>query len=118
MASERNVTIWIPLALGAAGVLLGLVLTQFISGLPGWASATGFFIAVALVGWAIFLAYQKKQPARLRGGAGGRAFAPGTDSQAVGGRGGDAGSGDGGDGGEATAKGKRSTAIGGKGGQG
>lgn len=118
MVSERNVTIWIPLALGTAGVLMGVALTKFSVELPSWASVIGAFIAVALVGWAVYLAYQKNQTDGLRGGAGGRAFASGEDSQAIGGRGGDAGSGDGGDGGMATAKGRRSVARGGGGGKG
>ena len=118
MASNRNATIWIPLALGLAGVLLGLVLAKTWAELPGWASAIGGLVAVLLVAWAVYLAYRDEQPERLRGGEGGGAVASGEDSRAIGGRGGDAGWGAGGDGGAATAKGRRSIAKGGKGGQG
>ena len=118
MTSGRNATIWIPLALGAAGVLLGLALAKFWAGLPEWASAVGVIVAILLVALAVYLAYQNNQADRLRGGAGGRAVAFGIDSEATGGSGGDAGRGDGGDGGSATAKGQRSIARGGSGGRG
>ena len=118
MSSGRNATIWIPLAIGAAGLLLGLALAKFWAGLPEWMSVVGVLVATALVIWAVYLAYQLKDADRLRGGSGGRALAFGEDSDATGGRGGDAGRGDGGDGGAATAKGRRSTARGGRGGRG
>lgn len=118
MASGRNATIWRPLALGAAGVLMGLALAKFWAAFPDWVSVVGGLIAVALVALAVYLAYRNNQSDRLRGGAGGRAFASGEDIKAVGGRGGDAGTGDGGDGGTATAKGRRSVAKGGDGGRG
>lgn len=118
MASNRNATIWIPLALGISGVLMGLVLAKTWAELPGWASAIGGGIAVVFVAWAVYLAFRDEQPDRLRGGEGGSAVALGEDSRAIGGRGGDAGRGAGGDGGAATTKGRRSIAKGGKGGQG
>lgn len=118
MASERNAKLWIPLALGAAGVLMGLVLANSWTQLPGWASVVGVLVAVALVVWAIYLGFQDEQSDRLRSGSGGRAVASGEDSRATGGQGGDAGKVSGGDGGAATAKGSRSVAKGGKGGRG
>lgn len=118
MASERSAIIWIPLALGAAGVLMGLALAKFWAVFPDWVSAVGVLIAVALVVLAVYLACRNNQSDRLRGGTGGRAFASGRDSQAIGGRAGDAGTGNGGDGGAATAKGRRSVAKGGDGGRG
>lgn len=118
MASERNSTIWIPLALGAAALLMGLALAKFWAGLPEWMSLIGLIIAILLVAWAVYLAYQNNHATRLRGGAGGRASAFGRDNEATGGSGGDVGRGDGGDGGSATAKGQRSIARGGSGGRG
>lgn len=118
MSAGRNETIWIPLALGIAGVILGLALTKYWSGLPDWVSALGVLAAIVLIAWAIYLAYQSRQTDRRHGGAGGNAFAAGEDSQATGGVGGDAGRGDGGQGGTATAKGLRSIARGGSGGRG
>lgn len=118
MNSGKIPTIWIPLALGAAGVLLGLALAKFWATLPEWASVVGVIVAILLVAWAIYLAYQRQQEDRLQGGVGGRASAFGVDSEATGGSGGDAGWGDGGAGGSAIAKGKRSIARGGNGGRG
>lgn len=118
MNSGRITTIWIPLALGAAGVLLGLALAKFWAALPAWASVAGIMVATVLTAWAIYLAYQAKQENHVRGGAGGHALAIGEQSEATGGIGRDAGRGDGGDGGRATAKGHGAIARGGHGGRG
>jgi hypothetical protein len=117
MTSERNATIWIPVALCLAGVLMSLALAGYSTKIPNWALICGAITGVALVGSAVRLAFQNGS-IRHHGGAGGRADALGEDSRAVGGRGGDAGTGDGGDGGTAKAKGRGSFAKGGDGGRG
>lgn len=118
MTSDRNSILWIPLAIGVSAVILGLALAKFWAGLPDWVSIAGVIVALALVAIAVYLAYQRTPTARPSGGRGGQAFASGEDTEATGGRGGDAGKGDGGDGGRATAKGKGSVARAGDGGKG
>lgn len=113
-----NAKIWIPIVLGAAGVLMGLALARTWAKLPAWASLVGAVVAVGLGALAIYLAFLDEETESPRGGSGGRALTSGTDSEAIGGRGGDAGLRTGGKGGEATAKGKRSRAKGGDGGRG
>lgn len=118
MATDRNSTIWIPTILCLAGVALGLALARFSATLPPWGTPVGIVIAVVLIAAAVFLAFGPTTGQRTRGGRGGRAIASGTDARASGGRGGDAGVGDGGTGGDALAKGSRSVARGGDGGRG
>ncbi len=117
MASERNTTLWIPLAFGLSAVILGLALAKFWASLPDWASDAGVLIALAFIVLAVYLGYQGQSDDR-RGGRRGRAVASGEDAQAQGGHGGNAGAGDGGGGGAALAKGKSSIAKGGDGGHG
>lgn len=118
MASERDGVIWIPLALTVASLLLSLGLTKYWDALPSWVSIMGIVAALALFGWAIYIARKTRDPARPQAGVGGRAVAHGEDLAAIGGQGGDAGRGHGGDGGSASARGKRSRAKGGDGGRG
>lgn len=116
--SQRNATIWIPLALAVAGVAMGVITTQFSSKLPMWTIAIATLVVTGLVAWAIYLAFQPHYPDRVKGGSGGEALVSGKDSRAVGGRGGDAGRSNGGEGGAATVLGNRSIAKGGNGGSG
>jgi hypothetical protein len=118
MATDRISTIWIPTTLCLAGVVLGLALARFSATLPPWGTPVGIVVAAVLIAGAVFLAFGPTAEQRSRGGRGGRATASGTDAKASGGRGGDAGAGDGGTGGDAVAKGSRSVARGGDGGRG
>lgn len=112
------ISIWIPLLIAAASFAASLILPSIgLSVLPGWTAPWLFLVAAASILWAIFLAYRQRNAATRVAGKGGDAEVSGTDSQAYGGRGGNAlRHGIGGDGGDAKAKGSRSTARGGDGG--
>ena len=116
--ADRNATIWIPSIIGAAVLVLGLVLPSVWSAMPPWMTAGGLVVALVLWCFAVYLAYQRSRGDRPMGGDGGRATVDGDESDATGGDGGEAGLGDGGRGGAAIAKGNRSTAKGGSGGRG
>lgn len=115
--SEAKTNLWIPTLLGVAFLLVGVLLPKVWDQLPGWVTPTSYVVAFAAWALAAFLSHRRGR-GRGRGGEGGIAKAVGPDSQAYGGKGGDAGSGRGGDGGAAIAKGARSTAKGGAGGRG
>lgn len=118
MTMDRYATIWVPSALGAASLILSLLLPKMWPSMPLWMILSGIAVALLLWAWAIWLAYRGTRIGTYQGGRGGNAWAAGEDSQARGGHGGSAGRGNGGDGGAAVAKGKGSIAKGGDGGQG
>jgi len=104
--------------LGFVFIILGAAAPEIWNALPGWARPTAIGVAIVLWGFAIFLACSQSSTEKIAGGRGGSAVAAGDESNATGGRGGEAGKGNGGDGGAATAKGRGSVAIGGDGGRG
>lgn len=110
-------TFWVPLLLGFGSLGLSLALPSYFETWPTWlvpvtlVGSFGFFV------WAGVLAYRTGNS--TRGGKGGTASAHGENSDASGGKGGNAGvSNGGGDGGNATARGRGSKARGGDGGAG
>lgn len=116
--ASRNATIWIPSLLGVVFAIFGVAAPDLWSGLAGSAKSVALVGAVLLWIVAACLAFWRTPADKLRAGRGGHAAASGDDSNATGGRGGDAGKGHGGDGGNAVAQGRRSVAKGGVGGRG
>jgi hypothetical protein len=114
MAAKATISVfWIPLLLGGAGIAGGWALATDRYTREAWA-----IVLVLCVGAAV-LAY--RLPAAIggkRAGQGGNASVHGDHSEAIGGRGGDAGTGVGGKGGDAAVEGNTSKATGGDGGRG
>lgn len=113
--------VWIPLLLGVAFLVLGLVLPQFgIAAFSHGINVALVFLAIVCIGISIYLGLglrNTKGSASRTAGSGGKALASGVDTEAAGGRGGNATrAGAGGDGGHARATGTRSVARGGDGG--
>ena len=118
MLGHKTSIYWVPLLLGAAFLILGLLLPAYISDLPSWVRSGAIALALMMIILTGVLAYLHKSDEAPRGGRGGSARAHGDHNEAVGGRGGNAGQGFGGDGGNAVARGRRSVAKGGEGGKG
>jgi len=106
---------WVPLLVSIACLIIPMI-----NDLPDWATVASYFIALASLIGAGFLAYQaqRSKVAAGRGGSGGSAEVIGDGSRAIGGAGGDGNGRVGGSGGDAKVVGKKSVAKGGKGGTG
>ena len=102
----------LPLLLGIAFCLVGLVLPTFLESPPKWMVPTAFIISVLLVATAAFLAAfsSRKGKDKPSGGPGGNATVRGSGSHAYGGKG---GSGSASKGGDAIVEGNNSLAKGG-----